>query len=177
LALWTTFHPTETTIEQFVEKCDQLQHNNIRFSVGVVGKKENFSHIRMLKRKLPPDIYLWVNAYKRQPDYYTPSEIDWLTTIDPLFSLNNTIYKTLGKPCFAGESSISVDGEGNITRCHFIKNKIGNIYTQSLTQILSPKPCTTDHCRCYIGYINLKELNLEKVYGSKILERIPISNQ
>ena len=35
--------------------------------------------------ELPPDVYLWVNAYKREPDYYTASMVEELTRIDPLF--------------------------------------------------------------------------------------------
>jgi len=174
LALWTTFHPTETTVARFLSQCNLLQQNNIKYSVGIVGKKENFSLITQLKENLPDNIYFWVNAYKREPDYYTKVELDFLWTIDPLFSLNNTVYKTKGKACFAGESSVSIDGEGNVMRCHFIKEKIGNIYQQSLNQILSSQPCSNQVCRCYIGYMNLKELNLKTVYGDRILERIPI---
>ena len=174
LALWTTFHPTETTVDKFLIKCQQLIQNKIRFSVGIVGKKENFPFIEALKEKLPPTIYLWVNAYKRQPNYYSSTEENWLQQIDPFFSLNNTIYKTKGKSCFAGESSVSIDGEGNVTRCHFIKENLGNIYQQSIEAILYPRSCSNDYCRCYIGYINLKELNLDKIYSDRILERIPI---
>ena len=174
LALWTTFHPTETSVGKFIMKCQQLIQNNIRFSVGIVGKKENFPFIQTLKEKLPSSIYLWVNAYKRQPNYYSATEKDWLQQIDPLFSFNNTIYKTKGKSCYAGESSVSIDGAGNVTRCHFIKAPLGNIYQQPLDEMLGSRACTNDHCRCYIGYINLKELELDKVYSDRILERIPL---
>ncbi len=176
VALWTTFHPTETTTQQFLKKCNQLLHNEVKFSVGIVGKKEHFELIQELRMALPKNVYVWVNAYKREPNYYSTNDIDFLTQIDPLFDLNNTIYKTQGKACFAGESSLSIDGEGNITRCHFIKDKIGNIYENSLDEILRPATCSNASCRCYIGYINLKELDLEKIYGNQILERIPIKN-
>ena len=173
IALWTTFHPTEISIQQFLEKCNQLQQLGVRFSVGIVGKLENFDAAQQLRTALPKTVYVWVNAYKRVVDYYSKKDIVFLNSIDPLLNLNNTIYKTKGKPCFAGESSISIDGKGNVTRCHFIKNKIGNIYQQSLSEILKPTDCTNENCRCYIGYINLKELNLQEVYGANILERIP----
>ena len=174
VALWTTFHPTEISVTKFLEKCNQLINNAISFSVGIVGKKENFDYATQLRAALPKSIYVWVNAYKRVTNYYTPEDIDFLQQIDPLFHLNNTIYSTKGKACFAGETSLSIDGEGNINRCHFIKKKLGNIYEQSLSEILQPTLCTNDHCRCYIGYFNLKNLQLDKVYGDKILERIPL---
>ncbi|NET37490.1 MAG: radical SAM protein [Cyanothece sp. SIO1E1] len=174
-ALWTTFHPTETTVDKFIGQCQQLVENNIHFSVGIVGKKENFSFIQTLKDQLPPTIYFWVNAYKRQANYYSATEQDWLQKIDPLFSFNNTIYETRGKGCEAGESSLSIDGEGNVTRCHFIKEHLGNIYQQSLDSMLRVRSCTNDCCRCYIGYINLKELDLSSIYSDRILERIPLN--
>jgi len=172
-ALWTTFHPTEISVEQFLQKCNQLLQMEVKFSVGIVGKKENFDFAKQLREELPNSVYFWVNAYKREPDYYSKKDIEFLNQVDPLFNWNNTIYQTKGKACFAGETSLSIDGEGNIYRCHFIKDKIGNIYNNTLSEILKPTNCTNESCRCYIGYYNLKELNLQKIYGDKILERIP----
>lgn len=174
LALWTTFHPTETTVDKFIGRCQELMQNNIRFSVGIVGKKENFPFIEELKDKLPQGIYFWINAYKREPNYYSDADENWLQKIDPLFSFNNTIYPTQGKGCEAGETSLSIDGEGNVTRCHFIKEPLGNIYHQALDTMLRARSCTNDCCRCYIGYINLKELDLNRIYSNRILERIPL---
>ncbi len=173
LALWTTFHPTETTIRKFVRKCERLIELGINFSVGIVGTQENFNYASELRHLLPPEIYVWINAYKREADYYSPEDIVFLNSIDPLFDLNNQVYQSLGKACFAGESSLSIDGEGNVTRCHFIKKRIGNIYESELNDILRTENCSTVHCRCYIGYFNLKELNLKATYGDQILERIP----
>jgi len=174
VALWTTYHPTEISVEQFVKKCEQLITLNVRFSVGIVGKIEHFSEAQQLRDSLPKSVYVWVNAYKRVANYYTKEDIVFLHQIDPLFNLNNTIYNTKGKACFAGESSLSIDGEGNISRCHFIKEKIGNIYEQALSEILKPTPCSNHQCRCYIGYMHLKELDLAAIYGDRVLERIPL---
>ena len=172
-ALWTTYHPTEISVKSFLNKCNELKILGVNFSVGIVGKKENFIFAQQLRESLSNSIYVWVNAFKREPNYYTEEDVVFLNEIDPHFNLNNTVYKTLGKACFAGESSVSIDGEGNVNRCHFIKNKVGNIYEQSLEKILKPSACSNAHCRCYIGYMNLKELNLKNIYSDKILERIP----
>jgi len=174
VALWTTYHPTEIKVTQFVKKCELLIALDIKFSVGIVGKIEHFSLAQQLRDSLPTSIYVWVNAYKRVANYYTQEDIAFLNQIDPLFNLNNTIYNTKGKACAAGESSLSIDGAGNISRCHFIKDKLGNIYEQALSEILKPRACSNNQCRCYIGYMHLKELDLSATYGDRVLERIPL---
>jgi MoaA/NifB/PqqE/SkfB family radical SAM enzyme len=176
LALWTTFHPTEVAIDRFIAQCHGLDRRNVRYSVGIVGLKEHGEFATRLRQELAPDVYLWVNAYKRQADYYTAADIDFFTQIDRLFPLNNRVYDTLDKPCRTGESVISVDGTGTIRRCHFIAEEIGNIYESDFDRILVSRTCTHRVCRCHIGYVHLPELNLDKVYGDRILERIPLTN-
>ena len=63
LALWCTFHPGETTRDRFLAKCRALYARGVRFSVGVVGLKEHFAEIAAVRKELPADVYLWVNAY------------------------------------------------------------------------------------------------------------------
>ena len=48
-----------------------------------------YGMIADLRRELPADVYLWVNAYKRNPDYYTAEMVEKLTRLDPLFPVNN----------------------------------------------------------------------------------------
>jgi hypothetical protein len=174
LALWCTFHPSETTRERFLARCRELLSRGVRFSVGVVGLKEHFAEIEALRAELPSDVYLWVNAYKREPDYYTPEMLADLTRIDPLFPLNNTHHASRGEPCRAGASAISVDGDGTVRRCHFIKEPIGNIYDASFDACLRERLCTNDTCGCHIGYVHLDRLKLYDVFGSGVLERVPL---
>jgi MoaA/NifB/PqqE/SkfB family radical SAM enzyme len=174
LALWTTFHPTEVEIDRFIAQCYELDRRNVRYSVGIVGLKEHREAAQRLRQELAPDVYLWVNAYKRQVDYYTAADIELFTQIDRLFPINNRVYDTLYKPCRTGESVISVDGVGTIRRCHFIAEAIGNIYDGDLEKVLIPRNCPNRVCRCHIGYVHLPELNLDRVYGDGILERIPV---
>jgi MoaA/NifB/PqqE/SkfB family radical SAM enzyme len=173
LALWTTFHPAEVAFDRFVHQCLELDQRGVRFSVGIVGLKEHINLAEALRQALPAHIYLWVNAYKRQLDYYSPLEIAEITAIDPLFPLNNQVYSTLGKPCRAGHTVISVDAEGTMRRCHFIDTPIGNLYDPNFAQMLQPTPCTNQTCRCHIGYVHRPELRLYEVFGSGVLERIP----
>ncbi len=173
LALWATFHPTEIERPRFVEQCRDLDRRGVRFSVGIVGLKQHFGEIEAMRRELPPHVYLWINAYKRQPDYYERDEIDWLEMIDPLFPVNNQHHASAGKSCRAGRSVISVDGDGTIRRCHFVKEPIGNIYEPGFESALMDRPCPNATCGCHIGYVHLDELRLYDVFGEGVLERIP----
>ena len=191
LALWCTFHPGEITRERFLAKCRELLDRGVRFSVGVVGLKEHFDDIRALRDALPPDVYLWVNAYKRGQDnlppgplavdadaqlthYYTPEMIANLTGIDPLFPLSNTRHASRGEACRAGASAITVDGDGNVRRCHFIKDVIGNIYAADFESGLRERPCANETCGCHIGYVHLDRLKLYDAFGDGVLERVPL---
>jgi MoaA/NifB/PqqE/SkfB family radical SAM enzyme len=176
LALWATFHPTQISRERFLAKCLEADQRGIRLSVGVVGMKEHAEEIAALRAELPEYIYLWINAYKRRPDYYTPADIQRFTGIDPLFPINNQYHPSLGKACNGGHTVISVDGNGTMRRCHFIKTPIGNIYDADFEQNLyqCPQPCTNTSCGCHIGYIHMPELKLDQVFGDGMLERVPV---
>ncbi len=174
LVLWCTFHPEEVAIDVFLAKLDHLDQIGIPYSVGVVGKKDAVDEIQQLRDRLPKDRYLWINAYKDVANYYGASEVGLFNKIDPHFSLNLKDYPSRGKPCWAGESSFSIEGDGSVFRCNLIRQKIGNIYQQTLVSMATRKSCSRDLCDCYIGYINLKNLDMGAIYGERILARIPI---
>lgn len=172
-ALWTTFHPSQTALEDFVARCWQLEDMGIRYSVGFVALQEDLPYLQQLRQALPEHRYLWANAYKRVKAYYSPEEIQFIEQIDPLFSYNNQYHPSLGKSCQAGHTAFTVDGAGDVRRCHFIGEVLGNIYQQDIKAVLQPRPCTNDACGCYIGYVHLDELQLHQTYQQGILERIP----
>lgn len=174
LGLWTTYHPSEVPRPRFVAQCRELHARGVRFSVGVVGLKEHRSEIEALRQELPAEVYLWINAYKRVPDYYSPEEARWMESIDPLFPLNNQRHPSQGHPCRAGHSVISVDGEGTMRRCHFIREPIGNLYAPDWASALRRTPCTNETCGCHIGYVHLDHLGLDRIFGNGLLERLPI---
>jgi MoaA/NifB/PqqE/SkfB family radical SAM enzyme len=173
IALWCTFHPTETTVEKFAAKIRQLRRLGIRHSVGTVGVKEHFPMIAELRRLLPDDTYLWVNAIKKHPRYYGDEHVEFLTGIDPHFPVNLRNHPSRGKACRAGHTSFTVDGDGDARRCHFIATPIGNIHDVDFGEKLRPRACPNAACKCYIGYVNLAELELDRIYGKGLLERIP----
>lgn len=170
-AFWITYHPGETPRAKFLSKINALHAMGARYSVGVVGLREHFDEIEQLRDDLPQGAYLWVNAYKRVADYYSDPEIERLAAIDPLFELNLLRYPTLGRACAAGETAISVLGDGTARRCHFIEQPIGNIYDADFEQRLRARPCTANSCGCHIGYSHLEDLHLRGVFGAGFLER------
>jgi hypothetical protein len=173
LALWCTFHPGEVSLEGFLRQCRVLDSQGIHYSVGVVGTKAALQILAPLRAGLSPGVYVWINAFKRNPDYYTTSEISFLTQFDPLFPVNNQRHPSLGRACRTGHTVFSVGGNGDIRRCHFVKELIGNIYEPGFESALVPRPCPAETCGCHIGYVHLEELGLDAVFGDGLLERIP----
>jgi MoaA/NifB/PqqE/SkfB family radical SAM enzyme len=174
LALWCTYHPGETTRERFLAKCRELLARGVRFSVGVVGLTEHLAEIEAVRAALPADVHLWVNAYKREPDYYPAEAVEALTRVDPLFPVNNRRHPSRGEACRAGESVIAVDGDGTVRRCHFVREPIGNLYAADFERCLRPRPCPNEACGCHIGYVHLDRLALYPRFGDGVLERIPV---
>jgi MoaA/NifB/PqqE/SkfB family radical SAM enzyme len=172
IALWATYHPGQVSRDAFLDKCRQLDGSGIQYSVGVVGFKETIEEIETIRSLLPADKYLWVNALKKQADYYNEEERARLIAIDPYITYNMINHNSRGKACRTGESVISVDGRGNIYRCHFIKEKLGNLYQDELNTLLQPRLCTNNTCGCHIGYVHMNDLNLYDVYKGRELERI-----
>jgi MoaA/NifB/PqqE/SkfB family radical SAM enzyme len=173
LALWTTYHPGEVTRARFLAQCRELDQYGVRYSVGVVGLKQHYAEISALRRELEPQVYLWINAYKDQADYYDHEDEQFLASIDPLFQINAIDHESFGKRCRAGESVISVDGDGTIRRCHFIAAPIGNIYQDDFLKALKARVCSNQVCRCHIGYVHMEELGLYEIFRDGVLERIP----
>jgi MoaA/NifB/PqqE/SkfB family radical SAM enzyme len=173
LALWATYHPSQTRRERFLAKCAELERRGVRYSVGVVGLKSQAEEIAALRHELPPHVYLWINAYKRVPDYYPPELVERFTAIDPLFPINRRNHPSRGHACRAGHSAIAVDGDGTVCRCHFIKQPIASIYEPGFDAALRPRPCTNATCNCHIGYVHMPELGLYEVFGDGVLERVP----
>ncbi len=173
LALWCTFHPKEVKLDLFLRQCQALDRYGIRYSVGMVGTREALPSLAALRQGLLPGVYVWVNAFKDQPDYYSAAEVSYLTQFDPLFPVNNQRHPSQGRPCRTGHTVFSVDGDGAIRRCHFVKEVIGNIYEPGFAAALRPRVCPAATCGCHIGYVHLEELGLAEVFGEGLLERIP----
>ncbi|WP_084528647.1 STM4011 family radical SAM protein [Nocardia crassostreae] len=171
LALWCTYHPGQTPYDRFLAKTRDLAAAGIRFSVGIVGLPGHLPHARRLRADLPGHIYLWVNA--AEGHVYTDAEAaDW-TALDPLFPYSRHAHSSVGKACRTGSSVLSVDGDGAVRRCHFVRDVLGNLYDGSYRRALAPRLCPLAVCDCHIGYVHLETLPLYDVFAGGVLERIP----
>ncbi|MDI2131559.1 STM4011 family radical SAM protein [Yinghuangia seranimata] len=171
LALWGTYHPDQVPYDRFLGRCRELHARGVRFSVGVVGLPEHLDAARRLRGDLPEGVYLWVNAAEGRT--YTDAEAaDW-TGIDPLFGYSRHAHPSRGAACRTGETVVSVDGDGEVRRCHFVPERIGNLYDGSFRAALGPRPCPKELCDCHIGYVHLEALPLYDVFAGGVLERVP----
>lgn len=171
LALWCTYHPGQTPYDRFLARCAEVSARGFRYSVGIVGFPEHLDAARRLRADLPEEVYLWVNAPEGHP-LTDPQAAAW-TAIDPLFGYSRFPHPSAGMPCRTGESVLSVDGEGTVRRCHFVREPLGNLYDGSYRAALRPRGCPRTECDCHIGYVHLETVPLYEVFGSGVLERIP----
>lgn len=172
-AFWATYHPGQVQEDKFLAQCMTLYENNIPFSVGSVGIRIAFPAIASLRTALPENVYLWVNAFKDKPDYYTADDLSFLSAIDPYFGVNAIDYESLGSACDAGRDVFYVQGAGLVKRCYKDRGVIGNLYREGLEGLSAIRSCRMKVCDCYIGYIHMPGLKLQEIYGSGLLERIP----
>lgn len=173
VGLWCTCHPSQVPAARFLDRCRELDRRGVRYSVGFVGVRDHFEYIEQLRAQLNPNVYLWINAYKREPAYYRLEDVRRLEAVDPLFAVSLAPHPSLGRVCHCGESVISVDGDGRMRRCHFVPEPIGNLYAPEFEEYLVARPCPNPTCGCHIGYVHLGHLGLDEVFGQGILERIP----
>lgn len=176
LALWCTYHPSQVSRGEFLRRCEELERRQISHSVGMVAIPDDFAEIEAVRRELSPSTYLWLNAWDVQGGQkyeYTIRQIYRLTSIDPHFKLNTVNYSSLGRRCRTGSTVFSVDGNGEVRRCHFVPERLGNIYASDWEFPVESALCPNQTCGCHIGYVHMPDLALDQIYGDTILERIP----
>jgi MoaA/NifB/PqqE/SkfB family radical SAM enzyme len=172
LALWATYHPGQASLDRFLSRTRELDSLGIRHSVGVVGLPAHYDAAVELRRELPVSTYLWVNAAEGYS--YTDAEAAQWTALDPLFAYSRFPHPSRGLPCRTGDTVVSVDGDGTVRRCHFVRAVLGNLYDGSFRAGLRPAPhCPLEACDCHIGYVHLVPTGLYDVFAGGVLERIP----
>lgn len=173
LTLWATYHPTEADRNRFVDYVRRLRRQGVRLSVGMVGVTEFIDEIRRMRRLLPDDVYLWINAQQPRPRPYTIEETAFFASVDPLFSMTSRRLRSRGELCRAGETSFTVDGEGQMRRCHFVDEVIGRFDDETWESAIRARRCPQAYCDCYLGKSQLKADEYESAFGMRVFERIP----
>jgi MoaA/NifB/PqqE/SkfB family radical SAM enzyme len=176
LSLWATFHASETSLGAFVRRVMRVYHAGVGISVGMVAVPRFLGVLAELRRALPAEIYVWVNAQQPAERPYTQREVAYLTSIDPLFTYTLTPHRTWGQPCHTGQTVFTVDGQGNMRRCHFVAEVMGNIYDAEWERALRPRVCPRTFCRCYLGFAHLASLGLDRFFGPGLLARRPANS-
>lgn len=174
VALWASYHPAEVARARFVEKVLHARKSGVRISVGMVGVVDNFGEIAALRAELPPDQYLWVNAQTPRTRPYSSEEVNFLRSIDPHFELTADPRRPFGRQCQAGESMFTVDAAGDMRRCHFVDQVIGNIHQPGWEAALQHRLCPNRHCHCFLGLAAFEARRLEESFGSRVLARVPV---
>jgi len=165
LALWISWHPSEIARVPFVAKIAALHAAGTRLSVGMVAAPSRVDDAEALRRELPAEVPMWLNAEKPGVRFGAADRAR-LLAIDPAFELELRRHPTRGRPCRTGEDVISVDGEGAIRRCHFVDEVLGNLYRDDLAALLGPRACPRATCDCWIGYAHLPDLDVRRAYAA-----------
>ena len=96
-----------------------------------------------------------------------------IRTIDPYFDLNNQHYPSRGRPCTAGQRAVYLDDEGDLRRCFFVGEVIGNLFRDGWRTLTAPRCCPKETCHCYVGHMHIVELDFRSIYGKNLAVRIP----
>lgn len=145
LNLWCSFHPSEVSISDFINKINQLKNYNINLTVGVVGNPGNIEIIRQLRELLPKSIYLWINSMDGMKRSYSNFEKDFFLSIDPYFNLELNKPSSNMDKCLGGKERIFVEASGKKLPCNISK---------------SASLCKAKFCSCFLSYSNRVDLEL-----------------
>lgn len=168
--LWASYHPEMVSTDEFVSKVKVLK-SRIDLCVGIVAIPDNLDSVFELRKHLPQEIYMWINAKEREETRYSKSQIKSLVEIDPLFYNELQRNKAQNSCCNAGVDSVFIRANGDVFPCHLYKSKLFNIYlNQNPT---SPFKCDRKSCHCYLSYSHRVELNLERYFGDYTPIRLP----
>jgi hypothetical protein len=150
-SLWATYHPTEVDASAFVAKVLRLRTLGVQLSVGMVAVPGALDRVQAMRERLPPEVYLWLNSQQPRRTPFSAEEVAGFREIDPHFGLTLRPQRSRGLPCRTGENAFTVDGKGDIRRCHFVDDVIGSIHTSDWRSALRPRACPKATCTCFLG--------------------------
>jgi hypothetical protein len=176
LRLWCSFHPSQTSLDAFLARCMLLYEKGFSLCAGAAGDPANAALIAELRRRLPPEIHVWINAMEGMKRLYTEAEKTAFARIDPHFSLETAARPADTAKCYAGRRGFFIGGNGDIFACNISGIKLGNLYKG-----LSSFPpvsyryaiCRARDCRCYLAYVNRTDIPELDQFGTGRFCRVP----
>ena len=118
--------------------------------MGIVALASS-SKIAAVRAAMRRDEYSWINeAEPTAEEVITRRTSSTLCIHRPALPDERRATAELRRGMPARQSSISVDGDGNVKPCHFLKLDLGNLYDGTL----SSAACRTlaeRACNCFIG--------------------------
>lgn len=170
LVLWSSFHPSQTTVVEFAARTEVLRRRGVRFSVGAVGCIDHLDILEQLRQNLPPSVTFWINPKDDDFVQYSNEQLSRLERLDSLFVRTAKNRSVFGTPCRCGKTVFTVVEYGFIRRCPFIPEPIGTLGDLSLPVVDSP--CPLQDCRCFIGYVHWETDEFRANYVDPPLARI-----
>lgn len=170
LRIWATFHPEMTTVEMFAEQCAELRDAGIAMCAGAVGVPEHIGILRILRDRLPEDIYLWINGMDGRKRPYTEDELKAFQDMDPFFQRELLPVPADVSRC---RRRIFMEGDGKLRTCNM--SPFLDIDWKALcTTADFPEPlCTRKTCSCYLAYGGRDDQVNQRLFGSYPVFRIP----
>lgn len=168
IKFWATYHCEYANLDHFAEKANQLS-KKLELSVGMVASGENLDEIRILRRRLSPEIYLWLNAMDKRKYSFSKEQIMRHCEIDPMFIYEFRQGREKSLHPFARCRSydhLYIDNGICSSNCFFKKKR------------LISEDCN-DHkrCDCYLGYSNFTKTPVANFFGSGLTFRVPQKRQ
>lgn len=173
IGLWCTYHPTEVSLERFSKRCHELSSIGVAHSVGMVAHHAHLPEVKRLRAAIPISTKMWLNALSgTEARTYSGEELELCRSIDPFFDFSANPRPSKGQPCRAGSESLSIDEFGDIRRCHFLPQILGNIVHPRLEDVLREEPCTRRVCDCFIGYSQRRDFPIFNLFGEGLMARM-----
>ena len=167
LRLWATFHPEMTDVSEFARRCEVFVKAGVQICAGAVGVPEHLDLIRLLRKKLPGSVYLWMNRMDGLGRAYTGAEVEAFRALDPYFGRELLLPEADGEKCY---NRLFVEGNGRLHTCN-ISPMLHETWADAET---FPAPvCRRRRCSCYLAYGGRQEIVNEMLFGPWPLFRIP----
>lgn len=168
LRLWATFHPEIVTAEAFASSCRILLAAGVSLCAGAVGDPGNLAEIRLLRQKLPKEIYLWINRMDGLGRDYTQAEQEALLEIDPYFA--RELVPVPAEPARCSHR-LFVEGSGRVRLCNISQAVSSRAILNRQADV--ERLCRRKLCSCYLAYGGRDDFMNRILFGPYPLFRIP----